>query len=90
LQFALPQIRVKEDILDDEKYRYIYTVDAVNELVNKGVPFREAYRQVGNDVANGHFNYHAFDMGTHTHEGSMGHLCNDAIKAMFRRVLEKF
>ncbi len=90
LQFALPQISVKTDILNDEKYRYIYTVEAVNELVNKGIPFREAYRQVGNDVAAGNFNYGSFDTAAHTHEGSMGNLCNEEIRGMFETVLGKF
>ncbi|XZF14743.1 argininosuccinate lyase [Chitinophagaceae bacterium MMS25-I14] len=90
LLFALPQMQVKTDILADEKYRYIYTVEAVNELVNRGIPFREAYKTVGNEVNEGHFNYTGFDVSHHTHEGSMGNLCNDAITAAFRQVLQKF
>lgn len=90
LQFALPQISVNTGILNDDKYQYIYTVEAVNELVNKGVPFREAYKQVGNDVAAGNFSYTSFDVASHTHEGSMGNLCNEEIKAAFEQVLRKF
>lgn len=90
LLFALPQISVKEDILNDEKYRYIYTVEAINELVNKGVPFREAYKIVGNEVNAGNFHYDAFKASNHTHEGSMGNLQTEAIKAAFEKMLTKF
>lgn len=90
LLFALPQISVRADILNDEKYRYLYTVEAVNELVHNGVPFREAYKTVGNDVQAGHFRYDHFHPDTHTHEGSMGHLCNDAIRKSLEKTLEKF
>ena len=44
----LSNIEIKENILEDEKYKYLFSVEAVNELVNKGIPFREAYQQVGN------------------------------------------
>ncbi|PZF74229.1 argininosuccinate lyase [Taibaiella soli] len=90
LLFALPQITIKEDILNDEKYRYIYTVEAVNELVNKGIPFREAYKIIGNDVNEGKFHYENFKASNHTHEGSMGNLQTEAIKKEFEKVLTKF
>ena len=90
LQFALPQLSVNTGTMDDEKYGYIYTVEAVNELVNNGMPFREAYKQVGNDVAAGNFSYDSFSMSSHTHEGSMGNLCSGEIKAALHHVLKKF
>src|SRR5690606_3443019 len=55
----LENISVKENILEDEKYKYLFTVEAVNDLVNKGVPFRDAYREIGNLVDQGKFSYDA-------------------------------
>src|SRR5689334_23990281 len=49
-RLMLVEMRVNDNILSDEKYRYLFSVEAVNELVNKGISFREAYRQVGNDI----------------------------------------
>ena len=49
--------KIKENILDDEKYKYLFSVEAVNELVNKGVSFREAYKQVGNLIEKGEFKF---------------------------------
>lgn len=90
LLFALPQIQVKESILNDEKYKYIYTVEAVNKLVNQGISFREAYRMVGNDVNEGKFSYDQFEVKHHTHEGSMGNLCTGEIKAAFEKLMQRF
>lgn len=74
----LDEIIVTENILEDEKYKYLFTVEKINDLVNEGVAFRDAYRQVGNAVAEGTFNYEG--KLKHTHEGSIGNLCNDQIK----------
>lgn len=74
----LRHIEVKPDILADEKYRYIYTVEKLNGMVNGGIPFRDAYRQVGEEVLSGNFRYDKSSL-VHTHEGSMGNLCNDKI-----------
>ena len=83
-QFMLQHIVVKNDILKDEKYLYLFSVERVNELVLQGVSFREAYNIVGKEIENGTFtsseNIH------HTHEGSIGNLCNDEIK----QAMEKF
>lgn len=86
----LSNISVTENILDDEKYRYLFSVEAVNELVNKGVSFRDAYRQVGNDIEKGDFRYDYKKQLQHTHEGSLGNLCNDGIQAQMEKVLKKF
>ena len=89
-RLMLSNIEVKEGILADEKYKYLFSVEAVNELVNQGIPFREAYRQVGNSIEQGEF---AFDYSKglhHTHEGSIGNLSNDAIAAQMEQVLTKF
>lgn len=86
----LSHISIKENILDDEKYRYLFSVEAVNELVNKGISFRDAYRQVGNDIEKGAFNFDYKKQLHHTHEGSIGNLCNDLIVEEMQKVLEKF
>ena len=80
---VLPQIKINEGILQDEKYTYLFSVEAVNDLVKKGIPFRDAYRHVGNDIDNKTFLYDLSRTLQHTHEGSLGNLCNDEIvKAM--------
>ncbi len=89
MQLMLQNIHIKENILADEKYKYLYSVEAVNELVNKGVPFREAYQRVGNAINNGTFSYSPKALH-HTHEGSLGNLCNDAIVEEMNKVLAKF
>ncbi|MEO7800739.1 MAG: argininosuccinate lyase [Ginsengibacter sp.] len=86
----LSNIIVSKHILKDERYKYIFTVEAVNELVNKGIPFRDAYRQVGNDVNNGTFSFDASKALHHTHEGSLGNLMNDEIVAQMERALSRF
>lgn len=88
-KMMLENIVVRENILDDEKYKYLFTVEAVNELVNKGMPFREAYKEVGNQVEKGQFNYIPKEL-KHSHEGSISNLGNEAIESMMERVLNKF
>jgi argininosuccinate lyase len=89
-QVMLEKMEVKEHILQDEKYRYLFSVEAVNELVNKGVPFREAYKTIGDQIEKGTF---AFDLSKgvhHTHEGSMGNLCTAEIAGLMQKVMAKF
>jgi argininosuccinate lyase len=83
----LEHIDVKADILSGEKYKNLFTVEALNALALSGMPFRDAYRQVAQDVETNKF---AFN-GTlnHVHEGSIGNLCNDEIKKVFYSKLEK-
>ncbi len=83
--FMLENIRVKEDILGDPRYNYLFSVERVNELVLQGVPFREAYRQVGKEIADG--TYQPRWEVHHTHEGSIGNLCNDQITTQMESVL---
>jgi len=83
-------IIIKDDILDDEKYKYLFSVEAVNELVNKGIPFREAYKQVGNQIEKGEFNFDYKNKLHHIHEGSIGNLCNNKIEDAMKAVLAKF
>lgn len=86
----LSHIQVRENILLDEKYKYLFTVEAVNELVNAGIPFREAYKQVGEQVESGRFSFDSTKPLQHTHEGSINNLCNDEIKSLMASVLHKF
>lgn len=76
--FMLQHISVNSDILSDEKYEYLFTVEKVNNLVLQGVPFREAYQQIGKEVQEGSF--HAEKKVSHTHSGSIGNLCTEEIK----------
>lgn len=85
----LENISVKENILEDEKYKYLFTVEAVNDLVNKGVPFRDASREIGNLVDQGKFSYDAGQL-RHTHEGSLGNLRNDLIVEEMERTMKMF
>ena len=81
-------ITVKKDILTDEKYKYLFTVEEMNKLVLQGVPLRDAYQQIGKDVENGLFKT---DMKvSHSHEGSIGNLQNEPIKAMMGKVIGRF
>lgn len=89
MQLMLQNIRVKDQLLTDEKYKYLFSVEAVNELVNKGVPFREAYQQVGNAINNGSFEFDLQQLH-HTHEGSIGNLCNEEITTEMNKVLALF
>jgi argininosuccinate lyase len=89
-RLMLSNIEVKDRILDDEKYRYLFSVEAVNELVNKGIPFREAYQQVGNDIEKGTFHFDYTKGLHHTHEGSIGRLNSNEINEQMELVLQKF
>ena len=86
--FMLAHLKVNEHILDDRKYDYLFTVEDVNRLVLQGVPFREAYRQVGMAVQRGE--YRPTREVHHTHEGSIGNLCTAEIRRKMERVMEEF
>ena len=84
----LENIDVKKDILTDEKYQYLFTVEEMNKLVLQGIPLRDAYKKIGADVENKSFKT---DMKVkHTHEGSIGNLQNDAINKMMENVINRF
>jgi argininosuccinate lyase len=89
-KLMLSNIEVRDNILQDEKYKYLFSVEAVNELVNKGIPFREAYQQVGNEIEKGEFHFDLSKGLHHTHEGSIGNLGNEEIRIAFNKVLTKF
>lgn len=84
----LSNIQVKSNILEDEKYKYLFSVEEVNKLVLAGMPFRDAYKKVGEEIEQGKFAYHT--KVQHTHEGSIGNLCNNKIKTNFETNLSKF
>lgn len=84
----ISQIKVNTDILSDDRYRLMFSVDEVNRLVLEGVPFRDAYKQVGLAIERGEFT--APESVSHTHEGSIGNLCNDRIRALYDRTYSQF
>lgn len=82
------EVKINEQILNDEKYSLLFSVEEVNRLVLAGVPFRDAYKQVGLDIESGRF---VTDKKViHTHEGSIGNLCNAQIEALQKQVLTGF
>jgi argininosuccinate lyase len=84
----LTNINIRENILEDQRYKYLFSVEEVNKLVLQGVPFRDAYKQVGMAIEENRFN-HAPHVN-HVHEGSIGNLCNDKIQAMMQQTLDGF
>lgn len=86
--YILKELKVNTNILEDERYAPIFSVEEVNRLVLSGVPFRDAYKQVGLSIEAGTFvpnkNIH------HTHEGSIGNLCNDKIQELMQQLLQSF
>ena len=84
----LENIKVKQNLLDDAKYDLLFSVERVNELVINGIPFRDAYKQVGAEIADG--SYKAPRELAHTHEGSIGNLQNKEIAARMKREIDSF
>ncbi|WP_283597183.1 argininosuccinate lyase [Muribaculum intestinale] len=82
------EIKVNTEILDDPRYDLMFSVEEVNRLVVAGMPFRDAYKKVGLDIENGDFT--ARKAVDHTHEGSIGNLCNDALRALFDKTVDSF
>ncbi len=84
----IEKIKINENILDDPKYDLIFSVEEVNRLTLEGTPFRDAYKQVGLAIEEGNFTPNK--TVNHTHEGSIGNLCNDKISALMESILEEF
>jgi argininosuccinate lyase len=84
----LNNIQIKKDLLQDEKYTFLFSVEEVNKLVLQGMPFRDAYKKVAADIESGNFTHSTSPI--HTHEGSIGNLCNDQIQAMMQNIIQKF
>jgi len=83
----LKYIEFDKHILDDDRYQYIFSVEEINKKVKKGVPFREAYNEVAESIANGSFK--SDKIIHHTHEGSLGNLCNKEIKQKMEKILQE-
>ena len=81
---GVEQMWINRDILSNDIYKYLFTVEDVNDAVAAGVPFRDAYREVGMRVQEGTYEHDGRTLN-HTHEGSIGNLCLDAIAAKFSR-----
>ncbi|MFM6976535.1 MAG: argininosuccinate lyase [Sphingobacteriaceae bacterium] len=86
--FMLSHMEISPDILKDKKYQYLFSVEQVNEEVLKGVPFRDAYKKVGLEIEKGGFSHSG--ILHHTHEGSIGNLCNEQIADGFNRIFSQF
>ena len=84
----LSNVSVNENILKDEKYKYLFSVEEVNKLVLQGIPFRDAYKKIGMDIEAGNFSY-STELH-HTHEGSIGNLMNNEIKTQMQQTLATF
>lgn len=88
LVLMLDHIQINEEILNDPKYDYLFSVEVVNNEVLNGVPFREAYKNIGLDIENG--TYKPLKEVNHTHEGSIGNLMNKEISEAFEKVTQDF
>jgi argininosuccinate lyase len=84
----LSNVQIKKELLQDEKYKFLFSVEEVNKLVLQGVPFREAYKKIGMDIEQNNFSYST--KINHTHEGSIGNLCNKEIVQMMNEVISQF
>ncbi|HMG83687.1 MAG TPA: hypothetical protein VK559_11675, partial [Ferruginibacter sp.] len=84
----LTNISVNKDLLKDEKYKYLFSVEEVNKLVLQGTPFRDAYKKIGMDIEAGTFVHTASP--NHVHEGSIGNLCNKEITKMMDDVIKQY
>ena len=87
-EFMFDQMIVTENLLNEEKYKYVFSVEVVNNLVLQGIPFRDAYKQVGEDIEKGTFE--PLREINHTHEGSIGNLALDKITASIDATLAEF
>ena len=86
--YIINKMEVKEDILDNPIYDPMFSVEEVNRLAREGMPFRDAYKKVGLDIEAGNFTPNK-DIH-HTHEGSIGNLCNDRIQALMDEAVKGF
>ena len=81
----IENMEVKQGLLEDPKYQFLFSVEEVNKLVNAGMPFRDAYKKIGLDIEAGNYTYST--QVAHTHEGSIGNLCTAEIAASMNKVL---
>jgi argininosuccinate lyase len=85
---AIIRLKPKRNILENELYRYIFYVEEVNQLVLNGMPFRDAYQEIARQISDGR--YKPVHQVNHTHEGSMGNLCNKNISARMKGLMKQF
>jgi argininosuccinate lyase len=88
VSLMLGNISIRDNILADDKYKFLFSVEEVNKLVLSGVPFRDAYKQVGLNIEGG--KYHPDTKLHHVHEGSMGNLCLEEISRNMDEVISSF
>ena len=88
MHMMISNIKVTQDLLKNEQYKYLFSVEEVNKLVLQGVPFRDAYKKVGLAIEEGRFEYATFV--NHTHEGSIGNLCTKQIAEAMQEAIEAF
>lgn len=88
IALMLENITVEKELLTNEKYKYLFSVEEVNKLVLQGIPFRDAYKQVGQSIEAGSYQWSS--QIQHTHEGSIGNLCTEQIKLRMEETLRSF
>jgi len=88
MHLMISNIKVKEDILQNDQYKYLFSVEEVNKLVLQGMPFRDAYKKVGLEIDEGKFTYST--TVNHTHEGSIGNLATEQIAKSMQQVIAAF
>lgn len=86
--FAIQNLKINKDLLNDDKYKYIFSVEEVNKKVLQGIPFRDAYKEVGLEIQQNKFK--PDKKIEHTHIGSIGNLCNDKIQEKFNTVIKAY
>ena len=86
--YAISFLKVNDKVLDDKKYDFIFSVEEVNRMVNEGVPFRDAYKHVGQKIMDG--NFIPVKKVRHTHQGSIGNLCNTEITDKMNKIISNF
>ncbi len=84
----LSNIKIKKNLLKDEKFAFLFSVEELNKLVLQGMPFRDAYKKIGADIDAGNFTHS--NSPVHTHQGSIGNLCNSEIETMMQNIIQKF
>lgn len=87
-EIMISGIQIEKNILSDEKYKFLFSVEEVNRLVNQGIPFRDAYKKIGKDIDTGAFTYNP--ELKHSHEGSIGNLGTSNIKEEFQKLIRSF
>lgn len=88
MHLMLSNMKVKQDLLNNEQYKFLFSVEEVNKLVLQGTPFRDAYKKVGMEIEERKFTYST--KVEHTHEGSIGNLCTKEIAGVMQQAIDSF